>query len=157
MKTAAFRLVPFEAGHLAALEVRAYEAGFLARMGNLAAYGALLARDGMALTAIDAGGAPLACFGVIPVRLGVAEAWVALSRSFPVARPNRLWVRMTRAARVGLARLLRRRYHRVQVAVPARFAEGCAWVRRLGFIEEGTMTRYGADGEDFVLFAKVRR
>lgn len=44
---------------------------------------------------------------------------------------------------------------RVQIDVKADYEEGKRWAQALGFEYEGTMKRYGVNGEDFHLYARM--
>ncbi len=44
---------------------------------------------------------------------------------------------------------------RIQMDVKADFEEGQKWAKALGFEYEGTMKRYGVNGDDFHLYARV--
>lgn len=48
-------------------------------------------------------------------------------------------------------------YQRIEATVDAAFAAGRRWVKRLGFVCEGVMEAFDANGRDCILFARVRR
>lgn len=48
-------------------------------------------------------------------------------------------------------------YRRTVMEVRTGFDRGHRWARHLGFVREGTMTSWGADGQDFDLYARIRR
>lgn len=142
---------PYEPAHLLALDLRDYERAFLAEFDDIGAYAEVL-RHGVAFTLWD--GKPIGCFGILRIRPGVGEGWLCLSNSLPVGKPGSRWAEAVR--------LIKRQFdtemadfHRVQVALPIDFTPGHNLVGRLGFKHESLMQKYGADGSDFIGFARV--
>lgn len=109
--------------------------------------GLLYERGGPAFTGLvdgEVGG----CAGVVLFWPGVGEAWAVLTetgREHPV--------QATELVRTGLRTVIDgMRLRRVQADVSADFLPGHRWIRLLGFSYEGTMPRYGPNGEDFVRY-----
>lgn len=94
---------------------------------------------------------PVAIFGAFLFVPGVLHLWGLISDD----------VKEKPLAFHGLVRDLLHYYEkkngarRLQMDVKADFIEGQKWARALGFQYEGTMKRYGANGEDFHLYARV--
>ncbi len=103
--------------------------------------------------AFDHEGRIIGCFGVFPIRKGVAEAWAALSDEIVTEHP----VQMGRTVRNWLWRVeIGWKLRRIQAAVAREHDAGHRWIRWLGFQAEGVMRNYGIDGRgDFVLYARV--
>lgn len=147
----AMRVVPFDPGHLAAIEPGPFEALVLEGLPA-----DLLTREcpvpGPALTVLDAQGAPLGAFGLVPMWTGVAQAWVFASDSLR-ACPVVLHRTVARALGAG-ERLLR--LHRVQISVHENFLTSRRWVERLGFACEGAMPGFGPNGDTYYRYARLR-
>lgn len=92
-------------------------------------------------------GVPLVCGGILANEFGAGVLWAFLA---PGAGPHML--RITRFVRrmVVLAGL-----RRLQATALASFPEGCRWLELLGFEREGRLRRYGPDGADHFLYARV--
>jgi hypothetical protein len=91
----------------------------------------------------------LGCGGVIPRWTGCGEVWISISEEL-AARPL-LLVRHTRK----MIKLIRATAHfnRLDMHVPSGNVRLTHWAKSLGFTFEGTMLRYGMNGEDHDLYA----
>lgn len=99
------------------------------------------------------GDIPVLLGGFDPLRPGVFEAWLVGT--------DEAWARhghaFTRICRRAIAQILHRSGHRVQVCSLASRAGAHDWYERgLGMAREGVLRRHGANGEDFLIFSKVR-
>jgi len=45
--------------------------------------------------------------------------------------------------------------YRMQLDVKSDYSSGCKWVESLGFKKEGLMRKYGPDGSDYNLYARI--
>lgn len=90
---------------------------------------------------------PIACAGITPEAFGSGVMWAFLGVD---AGPYML--RLTRCGRrmLELAAL-----RRVTANTPCDFGPGCRWLALLGFQVEGAMRKYGPDGRDHFLYARV--
>jgi len=91
------------------------------------------------------------CGGISIYWQGVGEAWVLTS---PLFYENRFTVhRLTRAhlAQVSLLYKL----HRVQAVADPNDPKAVQWLETLGFTFEGLMRKYGPDGRDYKLYARL--
>ena len=143
-------VLPYEPADLLGLDLRDYERSFLADFADREAYAEIL-RQGAAFTLCK--DVPIGCFGILRLRPGVGEGWLCLSNALPIGQASRDWARAVTLIERQLT-VEMGRFHRVQVALPARFAAGQRLVRRLGFELEGVLRRYGADGSDFISYAR---
>lgn len=107
---------------------------------------ALMARDGDAPPRVLLAG-------------GVATVWPGRGLGWAIIGPGttrRQVAFACRYARARLTKLLRtERFHRIEASVVAGYAAGHVLVRGLGFDPEFTARRYGPDGRDHVLYARV--
>jgi hypothetical protein len=94
------------------------------------------------------GGRVVACGGLVEYWPGRAEAWAVLD-----ATSRRDFLALHNAARRILDAGL---FRRVEAVVDAGFGAGHRWLRALGFsMEAPRMRRYGADGRDYSLYARL--
>lgn len=94
------------------------------------------------------GGRVVACGGLIEYWPGRAEAWAVLD-----ATSRKEFLAVHNAARRVLDLGL---FRRVEAVVETGFATGHRWLLALGFrMEAPRMLRYGADGRDYSLYARV--
>lgn len=96
-------------------------------------------------------GVPVAIIGGEYLWNGVARVWAVVSdgaRKNPLAF-HRAVLRFMKFFRKGLS------LHRVQMTVKCDFIEGIRWAESLGFKNEVRLAKYGPDGSDYFLFAKV--
>jgi hypothetical protein len=47
-------------------------------------------------------------------------------------------------------------FKRIEAFVDANFAEGHRWIQMLGFVREGYMRSFSPNGNDAVLYARIR-
>ncbi len=136
------QIVPFERRHLELFDLGDPE---------LKAQVAELGRPSLWRSAFAPGGM-LAIGGLVIIARGVAEVWLApsqLARRYPLA--------LTQAAGRFLDQAWRElKLHRLQAGVLAQNRRACRWIELLGFAREGVMRKFGPQGQDFVLYAKVR-
>jgi len=137
---------PLDRFHLARLELQPRQE-FMRPMIT-GAYARELMKAGPAFAVVD-GVRVLACCGVVTIWNGVGHAWAMLSGDVG-ARGLLFVTRCSRAFFDGCD------YHRVQTHVDCDFHNGCDWAKLLGFKNEGRMERYGPDGRDCFMFARVR-
>lgn len=140
---------PFEARHVAELELRAPHLEMMSGI-DLGTWAQLVAK-GLAFTIREPNGEILACAGVTPLWRGVGEVWLVGSPmmpayGFPLAR---LMVRTIRGLRtLG-------KFNRLQAVVRRDFGVGHRFIKTLGFKIEGLMERYGPEGADYVRYGLV--
>jgi len=109
---------------------------------------ALASAAGVAWTALDGGGVPIACAGIIELHRQRGMAWALLSER--ALRQFKLIHRVVRDV-VHAAP-----WRRIEMTVDVRHAAAAAWAERLGFEREGMMRAYAPDGRDCFLYAKVK-
>lgn len=107
---------------------------------------------GVKWTIMDDERTPIAIGGFVPLRPGVLQDWM---HSTPLA-----WDRhgraVTRLCRRVMDELLRTDAHRLQcVSLRSRTAAH-RWYGALGLELEGTLCGYGTNGEDALIFSRVR-
>lgn len=99
-------------------------------------------------TALTAG-QPIACGGVVELWPGRAEAWAVLGDTC-----RKDFVALHNAARRLLDFV---EVRRIEAVVAVGFVAGHRWLQALGFrMEAPRMLRYGWDGLDYSLYARVR-
>lgn len=89
---------------------------------------------------------PIACGGVVPLWDGFATAW-GLAATMDLAAARAILRQIKRA--IGEVKGLRR----VEATARADFPGALGFLTALGFERVATLTAYGADGGDYVLFA----
>ena len=92
---------------------------------------------------------PVAIVGAYQVSPGVAHVWAKVSKN--VDR-NFARIAMTMLEHFMTSESIRR----VQMSVRADYERGKRFARFLGFKAEGLMQKYGADGSNYWLYAKVK-
>lgn len=92
---------------------------------------------------------PIGALGALPHWPGRASCWALLADGI-----GSLMVPLTRAVTAWLETAPHRR---LECTCAADDARGHRWANLLGFEREGLMRAYGADGRDYVLYARVRR
>lgn len=110
---------------------------------------ALLRASGYDSGAFLSNGKAFGVAGAFPLWPGVAFAWALVDQEVSA----RDMAFMTRRLREWLDNC---NYHRVQSSVRVEFEPGHRWVERLGFELEGLARKYGSDGSDHVLWARVK-
>ena len=105
-----------------------------------------------AMTVMD-GEQPVAIFGSFTFVPGVYHLWGLISedvRQKPVA--------FHRVSKELLGYYEKRtNARRIQMDVKASYIEGQKWAKALGFEYEGTMKRFGVNGEDFHLYGRITK
>ncbi len=111
----------------------------------------LISIEKFARTAIDEEGLPVFSIGLFPHRQGVFDVWLVTTdrmkdHTISIIRDVRAWmVEMVETHGI----------HRLQAFVDPNFPDGERFVAHYGFEREGLLRAYGANREDFVLFARV--
>lgn len=89
--------------------------------------------------------------GITPMWPGVANAWFGptpLARRYPLA--------LCEVARRAMDQARANNHlHRIECQVWAAHPTSHHWVRFLGFAREGLLRKYGPNGEDYVMYARV--
>lgn len=93
----------------------------------------------------------IGAYGLIELWPGVARVWALFSSELLDSIPTVLALHVKR----DLKRAEELDLHRIEATVVASHQVGIGFLEWLGFEKEGLMRRYGPDGEDFILFAKV--
>lgn len=106
---------------------------------------------GIAVTAFY-GVTPTACFGLVEIWPGVAQAWLAASDD---CRRKPLYMTKMAAHFFDIAEISER-LHRVQITVKTSDKRAEKWALHLGFVKEGVMSKYGPDGSDHYIMARYR-
>lgn len=138
-------IVPFESQHLEQINLQDSQAYF----GSMIEpdWGPSLMQAGPCFSAIH-DGAVLASSGVIKHWENRATAWALLSKD---ATPH--FVRIHRA----VSRFLDLTdFKRVEAFVDADFEEGHRWIQMLGFEREGYMRSFSPNGNDAILYARIK-
>jgi len=113
------------------------------------AFAAALA-GGYALTAID-GCRTVAAGGVMPYWPGCGRAWLAPGNGLR----RRYWPAITEATIAVFARAHADGMARIETVVREDMPANHFWARRLGFESEGLMRRWGPEGKDYRLYARI--
>ena len=106
---------------------------------------------GMSFTGFS-GGKIIGSAGFVPQWEGRVIGWALLSPQIP----KMAWVQIVRTIKATMERLFNEGTRRIEITVPAGFAQGIRFAKMLGFAVECKMTAYQPDGSDAYLFAKIR-
>lgn len=89
--------------------------------------------------------------GILVHRAGFGEAWILCSKG-AAAHP----VGVFRVARDYLnTGFVLNRLYRLQAIVRCDWPQAQKFVKRLGFVKEGVLKKYGADQSDYIMYARV--
>lgn len=141
-------LVPFDIGHVTALDLRPRAAASLFGLPARAELARAYAAAGPAWTLL-AEGAPLACGGAVRFWDGVAELWCWTGADVP-----RWGVAFARQARARVDALFARGFHRLQAHVREDDPEARRFARFLGLAAEGRCPGYGPDRSTHLLYGR---
>lgn len=136
---------------LPADEVEQYEA-FAGKTYNPEEVAAIYSlRDAMSWT-IVADGQPIVVAGFDMIRPGVWQDWLL---STPEAWTTH-WRGVTKICRRAMDAMLQGDAHRLQCISLASRIHAHRWYRPLGLVQEGVLHGYGVNGEDAIMFARLR-
>jgi hypothetical protein len=144
------QIVPFESWHLGLIELREHDQRAVAFGDDLVARGNAYLRSGPAYTGLHEGRVVVVA-GIVKLWMGVGGGWSLTSplvEKFPVSFHRAVWRNILKSEE-NLC------LHRLQITVQASHIVSQSWVERLGFQFEGVLKKYGPDGEDYLLFARV--
>jgi hypothetical protein len=133
-------MVEYKAEHLAALRIG--DGDFGARPNHL---------SGPAMTFM-LGDQPIAIFGWYAVTAGTVQLWAVLGKDIH-KRKKSFHKTVKNLIRASFDKC---QIHRMQMSVKVGFKEGWDWAKALGFTSEGVMRRYGSEGHDYWLFARIK-
>ena len=145
------KLVEYHPSLVKMMDIREHDQVFFKRIENypdvLKAYAVM----GPAYIAVHHG-QPLAVFGCIPLWSGVGEAWLITDKNLStIARPfHRVTKKMFDIFMSELQLV------RLQVTVHSLNFQAIKWIKTLYFREEGRLQKYGPDGEDFFMYARIK-
>ena len=101
---------------------------------------------------IVAEGKPIVVAGYAMIRPGVWQDWLL---STPEAWTTH-WRGVTKICRRAMDAMLRSEAHRLQCVSLASRIHAHRWYRPLGLVQEGVLHGYGVNGEDAIMFARLR-
>lgn len=93
-------------------------------------------------------GKVIGCGGVYDLSMNRAYAWALVSKD-----AGKHLLQATKAVKLYLDD---KYYRRIETAVMINFGAGHRWVKMLGFEREGTMKKWGDDGNDYDMYARVK-
>lgn len=138
-------IIPFEPDHLRGMLLQQAQQWMGPMLGH--EYGESLKRSGPCFTLEDEGRA-IICAGVVEMWEGRGHAWSLIAQD-----AGAHFVRIVRAMRHFLDLQDTRR---IEAAVGANFEQGHRLMKMLGFEREGLMRAYLPNGQDAVLYGRVR-
>lgn len=112
----------------------------------------LFSQPGPAWT-IYLNGAPVVVAGFIALRPGVWQDWLV---STPEAWEPGVWPGVSRRLRKIMDAALKTEAHRLQCISLRSRIQAHQWYRVLGLRQEGVLEAYGADGQDALMFSRLR-
>ena len=96
--------------------------------------------------------APIFIAGFTQIRPGVLQDWAVTTPQAWDAH----WRPVTRIVRGAMAEMLQTRAHRLQCVSLASRTLAHRWYEALGLEREGLLRGYGANGEDAIMFSRLR-
>jgi len=89
--------------------------------------------------------------GVVRLWKGVGEAWVIIANGLktPILAHKTVKKMLDTIEEAE-------EFHRIQAVVIESHPKAHKWIKSLGFKEEGKMISYGANGENFIRYARVK-
>jgi RimJ/RimL family protein N-acetyltransferase len=93
----------------------------------------------------------IGCAGILPVWSGVGHAWVVMGKDY---KSHRIWIHKNVKSFMNKV-ICGLDLRRVQANVVCDFDAGKEWLERMGFENEGRMKKYGPDGKDHYLYARI--
>jgi len=110
-----------------------------------------VAANGLNMCSLADDGTPVAMGGIALFQPKVGTAWMV-----GTSRMIEKKIEVTRFAKQAIHRSLQDGVvHRVNAFASALHLRTHPWLRSLGLIEENTLKKWGKNGEDFIIFAKV--
>lgn len=148
-KIGLFEIIPFASDHARSMEI---DPGMsIDKESDIFDSWIDLRSLGGGFTAIGPCGMILCCGGITDVWEGHGDAWFLRSvyvRRFPVTT-MRICMRFFGSRVVN-------RYRRIQCEVKAGASSDLRFASTLGFVQEGLMRKWGPDGSDYILMARVK-
>lgn len=106
---------------------------------------------GPAITLLNDSLEVVACAGVIVPYQGMGEFWM-----IPGSLVPKYGLTVSKEAKRFIADTVERfSLHRIQATVREVDQRAVRWIERLGFEREGLMKRYGSDGRNYFMYARV--
>jgi hypothetical protein len=140
----------FEPGHAVGMDLRSHDAEWASRLGAPLADQARLLACGPSV-ALLRGAEVVACGGVMVLWRDVAEAWMRTSplvEAYPLA--------LVKTVRWFLGSVWRDlALKRMQCTVRADYGRATRFAERVGFCREALLHRYGPEGADYIMYARV--
>jgi hypothetical protein len=141
------RVEPFRPVHLQLLIAQGVQPSQARQVSHVpASYASVEKPPGPAMTALE-GDRIVLCGGIIPTRPNVGTLWAVLSEH---AGEHMVWLHRATHRFIGL-----QEWQRLEATVERGFPQGCRWLRLLGFKYEGTMLKYGLNGETHIRFGRT--
>lgn len=97
-------------------------------------------------------GVPVCVFGVVPIFPNVGQAWLVGTDEI-----GKSGVEVLRACRTVINTLMNGHMHRIQAFSAAFYTQAHRWLENVGFHQESTLSKFGKDGSDFLVFAVTKR
>ena len=147
-----YQLTPFSPVHAQMLDINHFDQVYFDTFSDYPGMLGHFSKLGNAYTGTW-NGKPMCCFGGLPLWPGVAEFWMVPDRNLSsVARP------FHRAAKLTLDIFMSEwRLFRLQVTVNSHNVAAVKWIKKMQFIEEGRLAKYGPDGTDYFMFSRLEK
>jgi len=145
------QLVPFSPVHVQMMDLTPFDQAYLNHLDDWVGMLGGMAQLGYAFTGVLAG-KPMCCFGIAKLWHGVAEMWMipdanltTVARSFHRATKAFIYICMVDLQLV-----------RLQATVHTLNNPADKWIKSLHFSEEGVLRRFGPEGADYRMYAKLK-
>jgi hypothetical protein len=145
-------LVPFKGEHVLEMNLREWDRKFLAAnpdLGDIST--SYFERNAMGFTAVCEEGV-IGAGGLVPIFKTNWEAWVFTTPLF-----EKHGVRIAVMARKLLDNFFKSsKVLRVQAPIDSKYPTAIRFAEAMGLWPEATLRRYGPEGQDFIMYARVK-
>ncbi len=91
------------------------------------------------------------CAGIYILWEGVGEIWsIVDERATGLAYEIFIW-----QSQLLSTEIKKRGFNRLQAHVAKKWVSACKYMKRLGFVQEAVMRKYGVSGDDYILYGRV--
>jgi len=144
------KLVEFHPGFLKLMNLRKWDQVFPNNIPDYDQLTKMYCDIGYAWCGV-ADGKPVCAFGVVPLWRGVGDVWMVTDVELPTY--GRTFHRVAKQMfdiYIGELWMVR-----LQCTVHSRNFQAIKWIKKMRFLEEGLLKKYGPDGHDFYMFARL--
>jgi hypothetical protein len=145
-------LVPFKGEHVSLMDLREWDKKFLAAAPDLAAMSSNYFENNAMGFSVVLEEVIIGAGGLVPIFKTNWEAWVFTTPLF-----EKYGVRIAVMARKLLDNFFKSsKVLRVQAPIDSKYPTAIRFAEAMGLWPEATLRRYGPEGQDFIMYARVK-